>query len=146
LNLGCCDRRIGGFIGVDICPPADIIADLSKPWPWADGSVEHILAYDIIEHLPDKIHTMNELWRVLQPGGTVEIDVPTTEGRGAWQDPTHVSYWNRNSFMYFTAGDAHRERFGDHYGIKARFKVLSESLSKLPGEVWKLRILLEAVK
>ena len=30
------------------------------------------------------------------------IEVPSTDGRGAWQDPTHVSFWNEHSFWYYT--------------------------------------------
>ena len=29
-------------------------------------------------------------------------EIPSTDGRGAFQDPTHVSYWNENSFLYYT--------------------------------------------
>jgi SAM-dependent methyltransferase len=146
LNLGSCDREFPGYTSVDICPPADIIADLARPWPWEDSSIDEIRAYDIIEHLPNKQHTMNEAWRVLRHGGRFDIDVPTTDGRGAWQDPTHVSYWNRNSFLYYTAGDAHRERFGRHYGVHARFKVVAEDHTRYPDQVVKLKIILEAVK
>lgn len=151
LNLGCNDRHLSGYTNVDVHPPADELADLMQPWPWADSSVSEILAYDIIEHLPDKVLTMNEAWRVLMPGGTLDIDVPTTDGRGAWQDPEHVSFWNRNSFLYYTHGDAHRERFGwrpdrNGNGIRARFEVLSASETKHPDNVVKLRILLRAVK
>lgn len=146
LNLDCCDRHIAGAVNVDICPPADVVCDLRQPWPFADSSVDKIIAHDIIEHLPDRVHTMNELWRVLKPGGRAEIIVPTTEGRGAWQDPTHCSYWNRNSFFYFTAGDPHRERFGRYYGVHARFRVASERMESLPDSVTRLHIVLEAVK
>jgi SAM-dependent methyltransferase len=146
LNLGCSDAHLDGFVNVDVCPPADVVADLTRPWPWEDGSVEHIRAWDVIEHLPQPIHTMNELWRVLRPGGTVEIVVPTTEGRGAWQDPQHVSFWNRNSFFYYTHGDPHRERFGAAYGIHARFRVLREKQRSHRHKVVKLTIVLEAVK
>lgn len=45
---------------------------------------------------------MSEIHRVLAPGGWAFIEVPSTDGRGAWQDPTHVSYWNENSFFYYT--------------------------------------------
>ena len=27
---------------------------------------------------------------------------PSTDGRGAFQDPTHVAFYNQNSFWYFT--------------------------------------------
>jgi SAM-dependent methyltransferase len=128
LNLGCCDRSIDGYLGVDRMPgPAvDIVADLTRRWPWHDNSVEKVKAHDIIEHLPDKIFTMNELHRVLVPGGQAEIIVPTTDGRGAWQDPTHVSFWNRNSFWYFTDGSPYRTRFAKSYGITACFRVVDE--------------------
>ena len=146
LNLGSCDRAFPGFVSVDLCLPADQIVNLAGPWPWEDSSIEEIRAYDIIEHLPDKIHTMNEAWRVLRPGTLFDIEVPTTDGMGAWQDPTHVSYWNRNSFLYYTHGDAHRERFGLHYGVVARFRVASEEHVRFGDGVVKLKIKLEAVK
>lgn len=92
INLGCCDRHLPGFINVDRCEPADQIADLTEVWPWEDSTVTEIVAHDIIEHLPDKIFTMNEAWRVLMEGGLMRIIVPTTDGRGAWQDPTHCCH------------------------------------------------------
>mgnify|MGYP002133823108 CR=1 FL=1 len=94
LNLGCCDAILPGYVNVDVVdgPGVDLVADLSKPWPWLDGTIERVRAHDVIEHLPDKIHTMNELWRVLEPGGIAEVAVPTTDGTGAFQDPTHVCY------------------------------------------------------
>ena len=151
INLGCCDKHLPGYTNVDRVPPADQIVNLAEVWPWADSSVSEIVAHDIIEHLPDKILTMNEMWRVLMPGGIARIMVPTTDGAGAWQDPTHVSFWNRNSMFYFTAGDPHRERFGRHYGIDARFKVAYEDTHAwappYPGLLVKiLEIHLEAVK
>lgn len=154
LNLGCSDALEPGYTNVDLVYPERErhpyvfqYADLSKPWPWEDSSIEHIRAHDIIEHLPAKIHTMNEAWRVLQRGGTFEIAVPTTDGPGAWQDPTHVSYWNRNSFMYFEAGNPHLVRFGRAYGIKCAFRVLGVPLlEKVFDGVTKLTIVLAAVK
>lgn len=146
LNLGCCDRHAAGFVNVDIQPPADEIADLTKIWPWPDSSVERIVADDIVEHLPDKRHTMNEAWRVLKRGGTFEIDVPTTAGYGAWQDPTHVSFWTPNDFFYYEDGNAHRERFGKRQGVIARFKVVKFDHRLLADNVWKLKVVLEAVK
>jgi hypothetical protein len=146
LNLGCSDRSIPGYLGVDIAqgPAVDVVADLRFRFPWGEGRVEHIIAHDIIEHLPDKIHTMNELYRVLCVGGRVEICVPTTEGPGAFQDPTHVSFWNRRSFLYYEAGNVYRERFAKAYGITAAFKVISEQIDRtIDGP--KLTIVLEKV-
>lgn len=135
LNLGSCNRNIPGFLSVDIAPPADVIADLSQPWPWPDDSVDEVKALQVFEHLPDSIHTMNELWRVCRNGARVEIEVPSaSHGAGAFQDPTHKSFWTMNSFQYFEAGAPARERFGKHYGIDARFKVVSLNERKGRGE------------
>jgi SAM-dependent methyltransferase len=90
-----------GYLSVDL-KDADIIADLNGIWPFADNSVGAVRAFDVFEHLADPLHTMKELYRVLAPGGYAFIQVPSTDGRGAFQDPTHVSYWNENSFLYYT--------------------------------------------
>ena len=153
LNLGCSDEQVHGYLNVDRWTPpwatADnfLKVDLEKDWPWEDSSIQYIQAHDVIEHLADKMHTMNEIHRVLKPGGRVEIIVPTTEGRGAWQDPTHVSYWNRNSFLYWTEGDLHYERFKAAYGMKGCFKVVNERHAVYQADgVVKLEITLEVRK
>jgi len=146
LNLGCCDDIRVGWTNVDIVPGRGVtVIDLRDLWPWSDSSVAEILAMDVIEHLPDKIHTMNEMWRVLAPGAVVHIGVPTTDGPGAFQDPTHVSFWNRRSFLYYEDGNSYRERFAKGYGIAARFKTIKEAMSeRLDGP--RLHIDLQAVK
>jgi len=101
---------LGGRIGdkwmdyksVDILEPADYVCDLNKKWPFKDNSVGVIKASHIFEHLKNPIHTMNEAYRVLAPGGWLFIEVPSTDGRGAYQDPTHISFWNENSMWYYT--------------------------------------------
>lgn len=90
-----------GYITVDL-RDADINSDLNEKWPFEDNSVGVIRAFDVFEHLKNPIHTMEELYRILAPGGYAIIQVPSTDGRGAFQDPTHVSFWNYNSFKYYT--------------------------------------------
>ena len=147
LNLGCSDAHIPGWLNVDRCQPADQIADLTLwGWPWYSDSVDAIKAWDIFEHLPNKLHTMNEAHRVLKPGGQLDLFIPTTDGRGAFQDPTHVSFWTPNDLFYFCEEYAEWQRFHAAYGITARFRVVQQSHLEFPGRVWKLRAILEAVK
>lgn len=101
LDLGGRFNAWPGFQTVDQYD-ADLTVDLNGKWPFSDNSVGVIKAYHIFEHLRDPIHTMNEAFRVLAPGGWLFIEVPSTDGRGAFQDPTHVSFWNANSFWYYT--------------------------------------------
>ena len=146
LNLGCCDNLVEGYCNVDRMEPADVVTDLEKDWPWLTGSVEMIVATDIFEHLSDKIHTMNEAWRVLQPGGVLQLLVPTTDGRGAFQDPTHRSFWTPNDLLYYLKDAPERERFAKHYGIEACFVVAESRHFEMHHKVWYLAAVLEAVK
>lgn len=146
LNLGCSDAHLKGWLNVDICEPADVIADLAQPWPWATSSVDTLSAWDIFEHMPDKRFTMNEAHRVLKPGGTLDLFVPTTDGRGAFQDPTHRSWWTPNDLFYFCEEYQEWKRFARSYGITAHFRILSSSHQEYPNNVWKLRAVLQAVK
>lgn len=106
-NLMCIDIGGGlnpypGYISVDLREDADIQFDLNNGIPLPDNSVGVLNASHILEHLTDKTKIMAEIHRVLSPGGWAFIEVPSTDGRGAFQDPTHVSYWNENSFLYYT--------------------------------------------
>jgi len=90
-----------GYTSMDL-QNADIIGDLDETWKLDDNSVGLIYANDAVEHLKDPIHTMNEAYRVLKDGGYFIINVPSTDGMGAWCDPTHKSFWNIRSFKYYT--------------------------------------------
>ena len=93
-----------GYLTVDQ-EGADITCNLEEGIPLEDNSVGVLNASHIIEHLKDPIKTMREIHRVLAHGGWAMIEVPSTDGRGAWQDPTHVSFWNEHSFWYYTNRD-----------------------------------------
>jgi glycosyltransferase involved in cell wall biosynthesis len=132
---------LGGATG---CPPgyksvdlrdADIVCDIRYGLPVPDSSVGCIRAYDFLEHVPTcrdstcdhgadgkspkcVVGLMNEIYRVLAPGGWLVSRTPSTDGRGAFQDPTHVSYWNPNSFWYYTR--AEQAKYVP--GIRCRFQ------------------------
>jgi predicted SAM-dependent methyltransferase len=150
LNLGACDRAIAGFLSVDICPPADVVADLSQSWPWPDSSVDEVIALDVIEHIANRVFFMNELHRVLRPGARATIETPNAaRGAGFFQDPTHVAPWCMNSWQYFEAGSYAHRRLARAYGIRAAFRVVElreQPYMDVREEVWKITAVLEAVK
>jgi glycosyltransferase involved in cell wall biosynthesis len=115
----------GGILGREGYETVDIRngmiqADLNEPWPFKDGEVGVINASHIISHLKDKQFTMSEIHRVLADGGWVFIEVPSTDGRGAFQDPTHVTYWNENSFLYYTRSAQARFIYNDSIKFQDR--------------------------
>lgn len=106
-----------GLLKIDLCgghnpPPGYLSIDLERsnilhdlnvaPWPLGDNTVGVVRAHDALEHLKSPITTMKEIYRILAPGGMLLSVTPSTDGRGAFQDPTHVSFWNSNSFWYYT--------------------------------------------
>jgi len=97
-----------GWVTVDKAGGAHKYADLTRPWPFEDGSVGAFRASDLLEHLPDKQFTMREIHRCLSPGGWLLSMTPSTDGRGAFMDPTHVSYWNEPAFWYWTRDEQAR--------------------------------------
>lgn len=45
--------------------------------PFPDGSFERIIASEVLEHIDDDAQAIAELYRVLAPGGTIAVTVPS---------------------------------------------------------------------
>jgi O-antigen biosynthesis protein len=89
---------------LDDCPPqlaACIAEDLPGAWPFNDGQIGVI--FGSLAQFSDAVQAMNEAHRVLAHGGFLFTLTPSTDGRGAWCDPTQRSYWNELSFRYYTS-------------------------------------------
>ena len=120
LNLGCGYNKIEGFINMDnqgfVNP--DLVWDVINGLPFHDNSVDMVRAYDFLEHIPigKTIYVIEEIYRVLKPNGILIHFTPSTDGRGAFQDPMHQSFWNINSWLYYS-DDAYRRL----YNIRAKF-------------------------
>ena len=103
LNLGCgFDIREGWYNG-DLHPVTGARAfDVTLPWLWAPEAVDTILISHVMEHVPpDSLNgIMLEAWRVLKPGGTLEIRVPFYRCYDAIEDPTHVRVFELGSFRH----------------------------------------------
>src|SRR3989304_3239050 len=62
-----------------------------KPWPWANDSVSEVHCSHTLEHFErrERVHVMNELYRVLIPGGKATIIVPHWASNRSYGDMTH---------------------------------------------------------
>ncbi|MBS0463703.1 MAG: methyltransferase domain-containing protein [Proteobacteria bacterium] len=160
LDLGCGEHprnpyRRARLAGVDIralaaTPAFDYrVANLVlQPIPWADGSFGSVSAFDFLEHVPRILMTpdgrdtvfpfvrlMDEIWRVLAPGGLFYALTPAYPHPEAFVDPTHVNIIAEGTHDYF-CGDAPRAAM---YGFAGRFEPLrtdwvrvGEAYSPLP--------------
>lgn len=106
LSLGCGHKLRGaGWLNHDRTPRAgiDLAFDLASfPWPVQAlrGKIKHILAEDVLEHLPAHLTlaALDECWGLLTPSGTIEIQVPIFGGRNHLADLTHCRGFGIESF------------------------------------------------
>lgn len=108
-------------------------ANLSlEPIPYPEHYFGSVSAFDFIEHVPRILVTpdgretcfpfirlMNEVWRVLAPGGTLYALTPAYPAPEAFQDPTHVNIITERTHEYF-CGD---NPLGRIYGFRGQFRV-----------------------
>lgn len=127
LNLGAGNDIRAGFVNHDLAalPGIDVVHNLdSYPWPWSDASAEEIVARDLLEHLGDFMSAMEELHRILKPGGIARVKVPYWNSWCRQADPTHRRGFHELTFRFFDPESEYcRER---HYYSKARFRILDE--------------------
>jgi predicted SAM-dependent methyltransferase len=148
LNLGCGTKKMEGYVNIDIRKDvgADVVCDIgTHGLPYGNDEATEIIAQDFLEHIPQArvVFVMDEIWRVLKHGGRFESMTPSTDGRGAFQDPTHVSFWNYNSWLYYT-----EESMRHQIGATAKFVVigLADIISNNMGHTIHTHAIVEAVK
>ncbi len=109
LHIGAGKRKVVGAVTLDInprhCP--DITWDLNRfPYPVEDESFDIVVCEHVLEHLRDVVRVMEELHRVLTPGGRVWVRVPHFSSLNANTDPTHTRRFSSRSLDYFCVGTA----------------------------------------
>jgi SAM-dependent methyltransferase len=125
LNIGCGNKKIDGYIGVDKfqCDAADYICDIENDrLPFEDSSVNGIILDNVIEHFYDISKVINELVRVSEKGTVIKIITPHFSSLSSWIDPTHIHHLSYFSFDHFEKDSV------AHYvgkGIKVKDKKLS---------------------
>lgn len=128
-----------------------------QPIPFADNSFESVSAYDFVEHVPRVMPTadgqgtrfpfielMNEVWRVLKPGGMLYAVTPVYPSKAAFQDPTHVNIMTVDTHIYFTRPQKMAAMYGFTGDFEARRVQLTRPDPKVafiaPPEGWWQRV------
>ena len=143
LDLGCGARPRNPYgrsrlSGIDIRPLPEAegfeyrVANLVvQPIPHADDSFGSVSAFDFIEHVPRLLATadgtgtifpfvrlMQEVWRVLAPGGLFYALTPAWPYADAFVNPTHVNIITDQTHEYFCGA----EPLARMYGFEGRFE------------------------
>jgi SAM-dependent methyltransferase len=133
LDIGCGRNKAKGAIGMDRVKldGVDIVQDLNAlPYPFADNEFDEVRAIHVIEHLDSVVKAMEEIYRILKPGGRAIIITPHYSDSQSWNDPTHKWHLTSYSFRYFEPG------YATNYYTQARFTV--ESLRIDLARIWRI--------
>lgn len=126
-NLGCGFQKFVSdenteWVNIDIREEVkpDIVADLTKGIPLIeDNTFDEIFSICMLEQIDrneDFRFVMNEIWRILKPGGKFLLKVPNALYDCAYQDPFDVRFFNEASWNYF---DVDKPEYRDYsYGLK----------------------------
>jgi len=145
LDLGCGSNPRNPF-GADEAWGVDIRDDLGNEIKVANLATEGIpfendffdfcTAFDVIEHIPRNswangqcrmafIELMNEIYRVLKPGGLFLHSTPAFPSKRAFQDPTHVNIITEDTMPdYFCHPHKWARRLG--YGFNGNFELVDQ--------------------
>ncbi len=129
LHVCCGKNKYPGAIGIDNNRDshADVFADLNVfPWPFADNEFDTVVCINALEHLPDTVGVMKEIYRVSKPAAILYILTPHFSDAGSFIDPTHIHHFSARSFDYFIEGTSLSEEYG--FYAKCRFHLLKRQL------------------
>lgn len=126
INLGCGQTRIPNSIGVDrlkIKTYVDIVHDLDLlPYPFKSNFADEIHMYHVLEHLHDPLKKLEEIHRILKPGGILYLRVPHFSSLGAFSDISHVRPFGYTTFDCFDRKNEH------HFYTKKEFIILEKEI------------------
>lgn len=131
LDVGCGTNKYEGAVGLDNNPrtKADVIHDLGEfPYPFADDEFDLVVSRHVIEHVPDVIGFVEELYRITRHGGRIEILTPHYTNPDWANDPTHRNHLNSYSFNSFIAD---RQVFDFYTDVRLRPIDIKVSLANL---------------
>jgi SAM-dependent methyltransferase len=90
-------------------PFVDVIFDL-KQCPFPNNEFDTIICIHVLEHVDDDLPAIDEIHRILKPGGTAIIGVPVRMDKATYEDPSITSPQDRK--IHF--GEKDHWRFYGH--------------------------------
>lgn len=164
VDLGC-GTLSKANIGVDryAAPGVDIVMNLDDPdvhLPFPTSSVDSVISHHFFEHVGEGfIPLIDEVYRILVPGGLFRAITPLFPSKAAVEDPDHRRYFMQDTWLSFCGhlGDDNNPTgcWTDSFSVpytKARFNLLDRDYTPVGDDedVWEmareLRVALEAVK
>ena len=111
LEVGAADGQLLAHLGyaaglaLDLTPPLKVAVPFVQGdgrWlPFSKAAFEMVVAFDVLEHVPDTRPLLSQLFHVLQPGGTLWLSVPS---RGYRAFPGFLTAWLHRRWGHLRPG------------------------------------------
>jgi predicted SAM-dependent methyltransferase len=129
LHLGCYDRKIHGFVNIDIREDVnpDVVDDVFKLKKFEKNSVDLIYACHVLEHADyvDSELAMRRWFEILKPGGRLRLAVPDMEAHFA-----HYYYHKDLRLLHSTFWGSQKHPY-DYHKNGWDYKKLQEDLKNV---------------
>lgn len=114
-DLGAGGRRLSGRVLSVVClEGTDVVADLHR-LPFGDERFDCVVCTGTLEHVMSPQEAIEEIGRILKPGGLVYLEVPFLQGYHA--DPSDYWRWTLDGLELFCAANGFAKiRSGAHMG------------------------------
>lgn len=122
LDIDCPHGPKEGFLGFGLHQGLHYQTDVQTyPWPFQDECVLEANCENLLHRVRDLVGFLDELWRVLVPGGKTFVRVPHHASVRAWQDPFTVRAVPESTFLFFNKVWREEQKVS-YYPIKADFR------------------------
>lgn len=82
--------------------PIPMIALKAEALPFGDASLDHLICFNVLDHVSNAPAVLKEMQRILKPGGTARLYVHTFQSwikRFLFFDRPHVYHWDHPEFQ-----------------------------------------------
>jgi ubiquinone/menaquinone biosynthesis C-methylase UbiE len=152
LDIGCGAKKVevegAKVIGLDFYDKtqADVICNLEEgKLPFEDNEFDGIYSRHTLEHIKNLVPIIDEMWRVVKPGGVIKIWTPYFASSLAHSTIEHVRFFAYTSFYPYREEDPthylwkpttfkvkSQYNFSKQFGLRTIGKVIGFIINKIP--------------
>lgn len=139
VHVGAAARRLPGWLNTDVGWRPSLFLDITRPWPVLPGTVSHVYADNVIEHLSMEANRafFRNAFRAMASGGVIRLATPDVESRArcyledadtTWQ---HIERDRKAGYPAYHSVDLLRVTFqecGHHRGYLWDLEALAKEL------------------